>query len=66
MNKSTNETPATKLDPLPERLDGEHSEITLDMKPCKHDLIPISSTEVRCKKCHAGWSGQGVLKLLGV
>lgn len=60
----TEDIQPSKLAPLPEKLDGEHEEITLDMKACKHDLIPISGTEVRCKKCGAGWTGLGVHKLL--
>lgn len=58
------EKPVSKLAPLPAKLDGEHEEVTLNMKPCKHDLFTISSTEVRCKKCGAGWTGSGVYKLL--
>ena len=66
MNNSANEKPATKLDPLPKTLDGEHEEVELVFTKCKHELEIISSFEVRCKKCHAGWHGEGVYKLLGV
>jgi len=56
--------PVSKLDKLPDKLDGEHEEITLEMDKCKHDLEIITSTEVKCKNCGAGWTGLGVYKLL--
>lgn len=66
MSNTPNEKPATKLAPLPSKLDGEHEEIELSMGRCKHQIFAVSPTEVRCKKCHAGWMGQGVYKLLEV
>lgn len=52
------------LPPLPKRLDGEYEETELHFVRCKHDLEIRSSTEVRCKKCGAGWIGQEVYKLV--
>lgn len=53
------------LPPLPkEALDGVSEEVKLEFTKCKHELEIVSSTEVRCKKCSAGWMGPGVYKLL--
>lgn len=53
-----------ELPPLPKILDGVHDEVTLEFKKCEHTLESISSVEVKCIKCGAGWTGQGVYKLL--
>lgn len=48
----------TFLDPLPdEAFDGEKIQVELNTSPCKHDIYVISSAEVRCRKCQAGWTG---------
>lgn len=49
--------PEAKLPPLPNKLDGDHEEVMLEFRKCTHELEVISSTEVRCKKCRAGWLG---------
>ena len=51
--------------PIPEEsFDGVKHSVTLEFSKCKHDLYISKPSEVRCKKCGAGWSGQGVEKLL--
>lgn len=54
-----------KLPPLPDEVfDGD--KFSFDDKPvkCDHQLKAVSSTEVRCTKCSAGWRGAGVLALI--
>lgn len=55
-----------KLPPLKKVDDSvETVETTeLNFPKCKHDLYIVSSTQARCKKCSAGWSGTGILKLI--
>ena len=53
------------LDKVDEDLNLGFSEsIDVTPKKCKHDLYLQSSTEVRCKKCGAGWQGPRVSELL--
>lgn len=65
-SNTTKNQQATKLEPLPKRLDGEHEEVELVFEKCDHKLKAISSIEVRCTKCLAGWTGIGVTKLLSI
>lgn len=30
---------------------------------CKHEIYVVSSTEVKCRKCSAGWIGKDAYKL---
>lgn len=48
----------SKLPPLSEEaFDGEKEKTEIEFKGCKHKLKLISSTEVKCIKCGAGWTG---------
>lgn len=53
-----------QLPPLPPKLDGENAETELHFTKCNHELKIITSTEVRCNKCGAGWHGPEVYKLV--
>lgn len=49
----------SKLPPIAEEsFDGEKKKTELEFRKCQHKLKLISSTEVKCIKCGAGWQGQ--------
>ena len=47
-----------------ESFDGKRYSTELVFLKCNHELYISKPREVRCKKCSAGWEGQGVEKLL--
>lgn len=48
----------SKLPPIAEEsFDGEKKKTELEFRKCQHKLKLISSTEVKCIKCGAGWQG---------
>lgn len=54
-----------KLPPISEEsFDGEKESTEIVFTKCNHELYAISGNEIRCKKCGAGWQGQGVTSLL--
>lgn len=55
----------TPLKPLAElgAFDGEVNETEVKLVKCKHNLKVITSDNVVCTLCGAGWSGSGAFKL---
>lgn len=53
------------LDKVDEDLNLGFSErVELNFPKCKHEVYIVSSTEARCKKCSAGWTGHNIVRLL--
>lgn len=42
----------------------DHGKVEINPPKCKHTLELVSATEVRCKKCSAGWTGPNIHQLL--
>jgi len=46
------------LPPIEDKcFDGDKQSVELKFPKCKHEFYLKSPTEVRCKKCTAGWTG---------
>lgn len=41
-----------------------HGTTELNFPKCNHELELVSSTEARCKKCPAGWTGPNIERLV--
>lgn len=58
----------SKLPPLHETYepyqDEVASKVELSMPKCTHELVLVSSTEARCRKCPVGYSGPGIIGLV--
>lgn len=53
------------LDKVDNDLHLGHSEKTeLSFPNCKHEPEIVSSTEAKCRKCPAGWSGPNIQRLI--
>lgn len=54
-------------EPLPpltdEVFDGEKISVEVKTEKCKHDVVLIDPTHLKCKKCGAGWEGPQIGRL---